>query len=177
MTIPTFTDTLAQLSERAGKSAVDLWAREARSNISERKLLLARRIAANNGYAFNQGVIALQVEAFRATGIESGLQAQPLARHSTDIHRIWLGLETIVATGDVTDRILQLARSESLQAGQDGYGKALAADSRTIGWSRALEADPCSLCEEWYEGGRVFPKDMPMAWHVNCKCGKTPVYR
>lgn len=171
-------DTLEIGADKAARSAVELWLRETRATPAERKLLVARHIAARNGQAYNQGRIALQIEAYRATGIDAGLRALAVMPIDMgEVLRIARAIETILEGGDVTERLERLARAENIKSAQHGYGAALRDDERVIGWSRGLEPDACELCEHWYEGGKIFPKSAQMATHPNCQCTQEPEYK
>lgn len=173
-----FADTLGIGADKAARSAVDLWLRHAGTSPGQRKILVARHIAARNGQAFNLGRIALQIDAYRATGIDAGLRAlSTIPIDEREVFRIARAIETILEGGDVTERLERLAHAENIKSAQYGYGAALRDDDRVIGWSRGLESDACELCEHWYDGGKIFPKSAQMATHPNCQCTQVPEYK
>lgn len=64
-------------------------------------------------------------------------------------------------------RLGRLARAEPLQRGQEAVQGHLRREG--AGWTRALGADPCPLCEEWADG-QVRPAEINMPRHPNCSC-------
>lgn len=76
--------------------------------------------------------------------------------------------------GDLDMRLERLGYSVAVDSVQDSYQRELQRDSEVSGWVRGLDAGACQLCQYWYRGGRIWPRDHPMPKHPGCKCQQVP---
>lgn len=92
--------------------------------------------------------------------------------HHVDTDRLTRAFATAreSSTGDPTARLARLARSEPVESSQRAYSRAIREHPAATGWVRALDADPCQLCQWWERDGRVWPSSHPMPTHTGCEC-------
>lgn len=153
--------------------------------VEEAEQLIAQLVDAANAAAFSlaDAYIALQIE--RLTGLPAPAAGIPpsdgVERLRKAVHTIFDNLEAMVehaesvmATEDpvqtATMRLERLARSEPLEAGQNAVVKVMVEQPLVEGWTRAMDDDPCQLCEWWWRGGRIWPKAHPFQSHKGCNC-------
>lgn len=99
--------------------------------------------------------------ATRAVGV---LPTDDSGRLITAVHTV------LTEQADAEMRLSRLARSESLEAAQNGIHEAMQSEQLVEGWTRQMDADPCQLCTWWWREGRIWPKEHPFQRHKGCNC-------
>ncbi|KUI27753.1 hypothetical protein [Mycobacterium sp. GA-2829] len=88
-----------------------------------------------------------------------------------DSERLITAVHTVLTEqADAEMRLSRLARSESLEAAQNGIHEAMQSQQLVEGWTRQMDADPCQLCTWWWREGRIWPKEHPFQRHKGCNC-------
>lgn len=126
--------------------------------------------------AFNVAAIALADAALAAL-----LKVLPLGLGPSagDLERIARGFTTIVNDEPETAqaRVVQVARSEPLRAGQRAYQESMVANKDLLhGWTRKTSPGSCEICNA-LANGSVLSVDDQMVTHPNCSCVSVPVMK
>lgn len=94
-----------------------------------------------------------------------------------DVDRLSQAIETSLDDDDTAEtRILRVAQAEPKEAGQRRYSENVAGHSKTEGWVREMDSNPCTLCQWWSREGRVWPKHHALQTHKGCACMARPVF-
>lgn len=110
-------------------------------------------------------------------GIDVEEVPHDLRDHYMDIDRLTQAIETCLDNDDQAEfRLLNVAQAEPKEAGQHRYQENVAGHSKTEGWVRELDSDPCQLCVWWWREGRVWRKNHSMPTHKGCACMPRPVF-
>lgn len=114
---------------------------------------------------------------------QSGIDATPTGKRppgrgpDTEAHRIVDAVGTMLADldtdSDVAGRLVRLAGAEPTQAAQDQMRYSYEQHGAD-GWKRDVNAGACDLCQSWAEGDPIFPADVEMLHHANCRCAPIP---
>lgn len=114
------------------------------------------------------------------TAPEYRLFIDPLEQSKTARPAFHKAVTTILDDSDDSDtvdmRLERLSYNTTVASVQESYQTALQGDSEATGWTRGLNLDACELCNHWYRGGQVWPKEHDMPKHNGCRCQQVPVY-
>lgn len=135
--------------------------------------IVALYIAGANSAAASVADITVANDITRETGSASAPLG--ITRPKNDEARLTKAVQTLIADGGSKARFERLAESEVLDSASRATDQAIRRNLRVTGWVRVLNAGACHRCQEWAEGGRVFPQKSRMKRHNGCTCKQQPI--
>lgn len=176
------TEALATIRDSAGASAEQLFRQLRTAGVTDEAAAraIATRVAASNLKAGAYGE-ALAGKSLHTLGTRAPRLPASSIAHAADRTRLTDAAATILGRIDPTDRstleraameVARLGSSEAVATTQQTYREGMTRSGAVNGWTRALEADACDLCEWWERDGKVWPLDHDMPTHPGCCCGQ-----
>ncbi len=172
-----YQETLLALAAESEAAAIELWRQVTELGDDVFRASLAAILA-----VFNRRAAALAEVGFAAEATIAARAAVPVLGLPIvdDIGRLTKAATTVVdvaRASPVPEAIVgRLGRAEPLNTAARTYSDSVRESTLTEGWTRGMDADPCTLCKWWWREGRIWPKAHPLQTHTGCACVPRPVW-
>lgn len=172
-----YQETLLALAAQSEAAAVALWAQVTALGDALFAAALAAIIATYNQRAVSLAATAFSLQASIATGTAVPTALPPIVDDTDRLTKAAQRVLDVARDSDVPEAIIsRLGRAEPLNTAARTYSDNIAASPLVEGWTRHMDADPCTLCKYWWREGRIWPKEHPFQTHKGCACVPRPVW-